>query len=268
MIKLLKYIYFQKKIIMQRLVYFLISYLPLMIAFPLLSAYSHSPLSYEQGVAALAEIHSQLNLLYGSFLEEYPEQLMAVRFIPSNAHVLELGGNVGRNSCVIAKILDNSMNLVTLESSPSIAKQLVENRDWNGLAFFVEAAALSKVPLIQNAWITVPGSVCPKGYFPVKTISFEELQKKYDIEFDVLVADCEGALYQILKDDESLLQNIKLILVENDYHNDPKGNQYKFTKEVFKRNGYKLIYSEPGAPSAVVLFPYTINLFYQVWAKD
>ena len=252
---------------MQRIIYVLISYLSLIFTLPVFSSYSHSPLSYEQGVNALAEIHAQLNLLYGSLLDEYPEQLMAVRFIPPNAHVLELGGNIGRNSCVIAKILDNSMNLVTLESSPNIAKQLIENRDRNGLNFFVEAAALSKVSLIQNEWLTIPGTVCPEGYFPVKTISFKEIQKKYAIEFDVLVADCEGALYQILKNDESFLKNIKLILVENDYPYDPRVNKYKFTKKVFERNGYQLIYNEPGPPGACVIFPHTGDIFYQVWAK-
>jgi FkbM family methyltransferase len=232
------------------------------------SPYTYSPLSRNKGVSALTKIHSQLDLLHGSLLEEYPEQLMAVRFIPSNARVLELGGNIGRNSCVIAKLLDHSRNLVTLESSPKIANQLINNRDRNELNFFVEPSALSRVPLFQNGWNTITGDTCPEGYFPVAMISFENLKKKYAIEFDVLVADCEGALYQILQDDQFILQNINLILIENDYANDPKGVQYHFTKQVFERNGFKLIYSEAGPSSAATLFPYTLKLFYQVWAKN
>jgi FkbM family methyltransferase len=249
---------------MKKNVCIITSYLLLIFNSPL---FSYSPLPHDQGVKALSKIQSQLRLAYGSFLEEYPEQLMAVRFIPSNAHVLELGGNIGRNSCVIAKLLDNSDNLVTLESSPSIARQLMGNRLRNRLKFFIEPSALSKVPLFQSGWNTISTNTCPEGYFPVNTISFENLQKKYNIEFDVLVADCEGAMYQILQDDESILQNINLILIENDYPNDPNGTQYQFTKAIFERNGFELIYSEPGPSYASDFFPYTISIFYQVWKK-
>lgn len=227
-----------------------------------------TPLSYEDGVAVLTSLHSQLRLQHGTFSDEYPEQLMAIRFIPTDARVLELGGNIGRNSCIIGKILDDSTNLVTFESSPIIAKQLRENRDLNNLHFFIENGAISKVPLIQNGWNTKPSDECPPGYFPVKIMSFDELQAKYSIEFNVLVADCEGALYQILKDEPGLLENIQLILVENDYHNDPFGTQYQFTKEMFEKNGFQLIYSEPGPRWATPLFPSTIDIFYQVWSKN
>ena len=33
------------------------------------------------------------------------------------------------------------------------------------------------------------------GYKPVNTITLEELNNKYNIEFDTLVLDCEGAFY-------------------------------------------------------------------------
>lgn len=228
---------------------------------------SFASFSSTEGATALQNIHNELWLMHGSFAQEYPEQLMAVRFIPPNANVLELGGNIGRNSCVIAKILHDSMNLVTLESSPIIAKQLQENRDLNNLYFFIEAAAISHVPLIQHGWNTTPSTDCPSGYFSVETTTLDELQKKYAILFNVLVADCEGALYQILKDDPTFLTNIELILVENDYHNDPDGMHYQFTKKIFEQNGLQLIYTEPGPEWARHLFPATIDQFYQVWAK-
>ena len=42
---------------------------------------------------------------------------MAVQFIHPRAKVLELGGNVGRNSCLIGRLLNDSSELVVLVSS-------------------------------------------------------------------------------------------------------------------------------------------------------
>jgi hypothetical protein len=44
------------------------------------------------------------------------------------------------------------------------------------------------------------------------------LGKKYNIDFDTLVLDCEGAFYYILNDFPEILENIKTIFVENDYN--------------------------------------------------
>ncbi len=50
--------------------------------------------------------------------DEYPEQFLTVRFIKPDHCVIEIGGNIGRNSCVISKFLNNSNNLLVIESDP------------------------------------------------------------------------------------------------------------------------------------------------------
>jgi hypothetical protein len=75
----------------------------------------------------LTNIHSKLKINYGSFNEEFPEQNMVVNYLTGNEKVLEIGGNIGRNSCVIGRILNHS-DFVTLECDTSISKQLIENR--------------------------------------------------------------------------------------------------------------------------------------------
>jgi len=57
------------------------------------------------------------------------------------------------------------------------------------------------------------------GYKWVKTITYDDLKLKYKINFDTLVLDCEGAFYYILMDMPEILKNIKLIIMENNYHN-------------------------------------------------
>lgn len=217
-----------------------------------------SALSEREAEDKLKKIHSRLSLVHGSLNEEYPEQLMAVMFISKKDRVLELGGNVGRNSCVIGSLLKKSENLVVVESDPNIAGQLKENRDYNGLWFKIEDSALSKVPLIQSGWNTVPSSVLLPGYFWVKTVSYADLKKKYAMDFNVLVADCEGALYFILRDDETLLSDVETIIVENDY---TERGHYDEVRYRFEAHGFQLVYSKEGPWGPCR------KEFYQVWKK-
>jgi len=220
----------------------------------------------QKATERLQRIHSKLNVIHGNMEDEYPEQLMAAMFIPKKAKVLELGANCGRNSLVIASILKSSKNLVSVESSPESVKSLQENRDANGFQFYIEDSAISKVPLIQSGWNTMPSEVDLPGWYRVKTISFKELQAKYQINFDTLVVDCEGALYYILRDEPEMLNNISLIIIENDFN---ERQQMLEVQDLFIKNGLQCVYNEP--------FTYEGEIcegcracggnFYQVWKK-
>jgi hypothetical protein len=95
----------------------------------------------------LKDIQSKLTLNHGSFNQEVPEQKMAVRYLTGKEKVLEIGGNIGRNSLIIASLI-KPKSLVTLECDETFASQLVENRDLNQLEFYVECSALSNRKLI------------------------------------------------------------------------------------------------------------------------
>ena len=140
---------------------------------------------------------------------------------------MEIGGNIGRNSLIIAYILNknNNNDFVVLESDFNIYNQLVENRNINNFKFNIENAALSKRPLIQKGWDTIPSSVILNGYTSVNIINYDELKNKYKIDFDTLILDCEGAFYYILMDMPEILNNINLIIMENDYK-DPNHKIY------------------------------------------
>ena len=170
-------------------------------------------------IKKLEDTHSKLKIKYGSFNEEFPEQKMVVSYLTGNEKVLEIGANIGRNSLVIANILgeNNNNNFVTLETDAEIASQLRENRDINNFNFHIENSALSKRKLIQKEWDTIVSDKLLNGYKPVNTITLDELKSKYNIIFDTLVLDCEGAFYYILMDMPELLNNINLIIMENDY---------------------------------------------------
>ena len=206
----------------------------------------------------LTNIHSKLKIKYGNLNEELPEQKMAVRYLTGNEKVLEIGGNIGRNSLVIASILKNTNNFVTLESDVNTANQLTENRDLNNFKFHIEKSALSNRSLIQRGWDTIPSDTLRTGYNWVNTITYDKLKTKYNIEFDTLVLDCEGALYYILMDMPEILNNINLIIMENDYHDI---SHKHYIDSILKKYKFYNDYKEAGG------WEPCFNNFFEVWKK-
>lgn len=206
----------------------------------------------------ISNLHANLNINYGTLNEELPEQRMAVRYLKGNERVLEIGGNIGRNSLIIASLLENSRNLVTLESDIHVAEQLKENRNMNGLHFHVECSALSKRKLMQNGWDTIPGNILQPGYSWVNTITYSNLKKKYMLTFDTLILDCEGAFYYILMDMPEVLSGVKLIIMENDY----KVLEHKhYVDDVLRENNFRRDYVEEGG------WGHCFHNFFEVWIR-
>jgi FkbM family methyltransferase len=205
-------------------------------------------------------IHNQLSIKYGLFCEELPEQKMSLRYLTGNEKVLEIGGNIGRNSLIIGHILKqkNNNDFVVMETDPNIASQLIENRDSNNINFHVENSALSLKKLIQRGWNTVMSDVVLENYINVDIISWDSLLKKYNIQFNTLVLDCEGAFYYILLDMPEILDNINLIIMENDY---PHINHKNYVNEMLYKNNFYRDYSESGGWGACY------DCFFEVWKR-
>ena len=96
------------------------------------------------------------------------------------------------------------------------------------------------------------------GYTKVNIINFEQLKEKYNIEFDTLVLDCEGSFYYILLDMPEVLDNIKLIIMENDYSDE---SHKKYIDNVLREKGFIIDYIEGGG------WGHFANNFYEVWKK-
>jgi len=206
----------------------------------------------------LKDIHSKLQFNYGSLIDELPQQKMIVRTFSGNEKVLEIGSNIGRNSLVIASILQNLENFVTLESDSTISEQLKNNRDLNNFNFHIENSTLSNRKLIQKDLDTIPSEVLLDGYNWVNTISLVELQNKYNIEFDTLVLDCGSVFYYILMDMPEILNNIKLIVMENDYLDISHKN---YIDVVLKSKDFYRYSIEAGGPGLCY------DNFLEIWKK-
>jgi hypothetical protein len=98
-----------------------------------------------------------------------------------------------------------------------------------------------------------------RDHFRVNSVTLDELKQKYGIDFNVLVADCEGSLYYILQEFPELLQgSMKTLIVENDY-NDIE--QKKFVDECFIKNNFRRVWSQRGGWGPCSDF------FWEVWQK-
>ena len=210
----------------------------------------------------LLAIHSTLNMVHGSLDDEYPEQLMIARFVRPDATVLELGGNVGRSSCVIASILDDSSRLVVFESDPATARKLADNRECNAFAFHIEAAALSASPLVQRGWDTVPWHAdepVPDGWCQVETLTWRQTRAKHSaLRFDTLVADCEGALFYILHDIPGFLDGFTTVILENDFR---VADHKAYCDVTLRRHGFQVAFSKAGGWGPCE------DVFYQTWVQ-
>ena len=209
-------------------------------------------------------LHRYIQLDGGSMQHELPEQCMIAQFLSGNEKVLEIGGNIGRGSMVIASILTNGADHVVLESSENIANILKRNRDRNGFKFHVESATLSARKLIQKGWTTIPSDIVLEGYEPVNILSYSDLKAKYNIEFDTLVLDCEGAFYYIVNDFPEILQSIRTIIVKNDYQN--KAEKLNIDARLIE-NGFSCAFVREREEAKQSQFSLVEN-FYEVWKKE
>jgi hypothetical protein len=207
----------------------------------------------------LDSLHDKIKFK-GNIKIEVPEQIMATIYIRPDAKVLELGSNIGRNTCIISSLLSKTENLITMETIHETFVRLEENRLMNNFQFKSVNAALSYKPLIQTGWDSKPqdSDVIPDGYCQIATKTYEEVESENKIKFDTIVADCEGALYYIFQDNPHLLDNINTIIMENDYHELPKK---RFVDEVLTSKGLRRTYVRSGGWGPCY------NIFYEVWQK-
>ena len=61
----------------------------------------------QKATQKLYKLWGSLKISHGDFTVEVPEQIMSLRFIKGTETILEIGGNIGRNSLIISSILNS-----------------------------------------------------------------------------------------------------------------------------------------------------------------
>jgi FkbM family methyltransferase len=222
--------------------------------------FAHIPRTVNDAHELLSDIHKSITFKHGNINCEYSEQLMLCRFLPRTAKVLEFGTNLGRTALVIASILNDETQFVTMETSIDWANQARDNRDINGKKFHIVNAALSLQPLFQVDMQCSTNRT--ENCTQVSTYyTLDELRKQYPIDFDTLVVDCEGSFYNILKEFPSILDGIQLIIVENDYTKIETKNEID---SILLNKNFHSVYREMMTNIAYNPRPLG-DCFYEVW---
>ena len=183
----------------------------------------------------LTEIQNKIKFI-GNMKTEIPEQLMTCKHLNSNDCVLELGGSIGRNSCIINYILLDKKNHVVVEPSLMELEVLKKNRDNNNFKFQIENSAISEKILFSKGWHTYTENI--PGSTPIKILTYNQLKAKYNLNFNTIIADCEGNFVPMLKSFPDILNGINKIMIEHDF-NSNEDLQYFYN--IMKKNNFNMI---------------------------
>lgn len=152
---------------------------------------------------------------------EKPEQDLAKKYIEENDVVLELGARYGSVSCIINSKLNNKLNQVSVEPDERVWLALEKNRENNNCNFNIVKG------FISNKKMSLTNThVCHNGYGStfvmdnnsnIKSYSMDDINNMYNLNFNVLVADCEGFLETFFDENPNFCDNLRMIIFEADY---------------------------------------------------
>ena len=180
---------------------------------------------------------------------EAQEQNQARRFIKPTSVVLELGARYGMVSCMINKKLGFIPNQVSVEPDPLVHEALENNMKENGCNFHILKGVISnkKYKLVGKNFGTRTEETSEDTN--ILSYTLDEIESKYNLKFNTLVADCEGFLEKFFDENPNFYKQINLIIFEKDF---PAFCNYSKIISNLRLHKFKQII--PG--------------FRQVWIKD
>ena len=165
---------------------------------------------------------------------EVDEQELARFLIEESDIVLELGARYGSVSCIINSKLKCKTNQVSVEPDDRIWAALERNKKVNNCDFHIVKGFVSKKKL----------GLIPLGYATtsieqeestIPSYSLEAIQEKYNLKFNVLVADCEGFLETFFDENPEFIKQLRVLTFEADY---PDKCNYTKIKTNLMNNGF------------------------------
>lgn len=191
------------------------------------------------------------NIIINNKKNEREEQYMANDYILPDMKVLELGGRYGTVSCVINNKLENPRDHVVFEPDKVVIPALIKNRNTHKSKFTVVNGIIGSKPMKLKirgyASKTEEASENDKNI--IKNISLKNIMRKTKINFDCLVADCEGCICDFFKENGDYIKNYRMVIFEGDY---PEECDYNKIKEKLKEWGFEAV----------------IDRFVSVWVKS
>jgi FkbM family methyltransferase len=168
---------------------------------------------------------------------ERNEQIQAEQYLTPECIVLELGARYGTVSCIINKKV--GPNMVVVEPDIRVQDALEQNMKANDCDFNIIKGVISRVPLelinLDNYYGGYAATTVKSEVSSIPNFTLEEVETKYNLTFNTLVADCEGFLEQFMDENPKLYQQLSLIMFEKDY---PDKCNYAKIENILKANGF------------------------------
>jgi len=171
---------------------------------------------------------------------EKPEQDLARKYVQENDIVLELGARYGSVSCTINSKLKCKTNQVVVEPDSRVWGALERNKKANQCEFHIIKGFVSNKQLgltnLDNyyggygtTYTDIPNSTIPH-------YTMSQITTKYNMKFNVLVADCDGFLERFFDENPNFYDGLRLIIFEADY---TEKCDYNKIRNTLKQKGFK-----------------------------
>ena len=167
------------------------------------------------------DIQDQYGVAVNTEGMEKPEQDLANKYIEENDVVLELGARYGSVSCIINSKLKCKTSQVVVEPDDRVWDALERNKQVNNCEFHILKGFISQKKLGLTNLDDFHGGygstyiITDETTIPSYTL--DEVMKKYNVSFNVLVADCEGFLEIFFDENPTFYDMLRLIIFEADY---------------------------------------------------
>ena len=151
---------------------------------------------------------------------EKTEQDLASYYIEEDDIVFELGARYGSVSCIINSNLKYKTNQVVVEPDERVWEALEQNKKVNKCEFHIIKGFISSKKLGLTALDNCGGygtTSIENTTSVIPSYTMKEINEKYKLNFNVLVADCEGFLEQFFDENPTFYDNLRLVIFEADY---------------------------------------------------
>ena len=180
------------------------------------------PYKYDQYLSLFYNIikDKDNNIINTKNIELY-EQEFANLYISEKDTVLELGARYGSVSCIINAKINKKPNQVSVEPDNRVWDALEENKKLNHCSFHIVKGFISNKKLdltnLDDCYDGYGSTFIEKDDTTIPSYSLHEIQEKYNLQFNVLVADCEGFLEVFFDENPYFYDQLRLIIFEADY---------------------------------------------------
>ena len=166
------------------------------------------------------------------------EQTLAYHHVKKDDIVLELGGRYGSVSYMINKKLSCKTNQVVVEPDERVWNALERNKKVNECEFNIVKGFISSKKLGLTCLERFNGygaTFIENPDTQIPSFTLEEVKETYKLNFNVLIADCEGFLETFFDENPTFYDGLRMIIFEADH---PYKCDYDKIRTELKQKGF------------------------------